>query len=159
MRLFELSEQVEAAINASVDPETGVIDDAALAQLESLELARDEKALAVASYLLGCEAEADAIEATAKRLMDRARVHRNQGARLRAYIADNIPAGSKISDDRVAISFRKSQAVEVTDESKLDESFWRVRREVAKSEIRDALKAGTEVAGAHLVTRWGLTIK
>ena len=47
----------------------------------------------------------------------------------------------------------------MTDEAKLDESFWRVKREVAKSDIRDALKEGREVAGAQLVTRHALVIR
>ena len=122
-------------------------------------MARDAKCLAVAAYAVGQEREADAIAEQAKRLQARAAVHANHARRLRAYIADNLPVGMKLEDERVALSWRKSQAVEITDEAKLDESFWRVRREVAKSDVGEALKAGETVAGAQLVTRWNLVIR
>lgn len=145
-------------MNSSVD-ENGEISDAGLAALEELELSRDQKALACAAYALGCFAEADAVEMNAKRLADRARMHRNQGVRLTNYIEANLPVGTKLRDDRVSLGWRKSTAVEVTDESLIPEECWRVKREIAKSEISAALKEGREVPGAQLITRNRLSIK
>lgn len=159
MRLFDIAAEIESLLNASVNPETGEIEEAALAQLAELEMARDEKCLAVAAYAVGQEREAEAIEEQAKRLRARAAVHANHAARLRAYVAEHLPVGTKIADARVALSWRKSVAVEITDTDKLPAQFWRVRSEPAKSDVSEALKAGEEVAGAQLVTRHALVIK
>lgn len=159
MRLFDLAEQVERVLAEAIDTETGVIDDARLEELNNLEMARDDRALAVAAYALGCEAEADAVEATAKRLMERARVHRAQGKRLRVYISECIPNGTKLRNDQVEIGWRRSQAVEVPDEEKLSDTWFRYTRTVAKDEIKAALKAGETVDGAQLVTRSHLVIR
>lgn len=158
MRLFEISERLEHLLNLSVD-ENGEINEAALEELTALEEARDAKALAVASYIVGQEAEADAIEATAKRLRERAAVHRRHAARLRQYVESCVPAGEKISDDRVSISWRKSQAVRVVDEAAIPDEHWRYTREVDKAAIRDALKAGEAVPGCELEHRTALVIK
>lgn len=128
-------------------------------ELAALEEARDTKALAVAAYALGQEAEADAIEATAKRLRERAAVHRRHAARLREYVAANIAPGEKLADDRVALSWRKSQAVRVADESSVPDDYYRYSREIDKAQIHDALKAGTEVPGCEMETRQSLVIK
>jgi len=159
MRLFDINAELEALLNASVDPDTGEIDETQLAAIAELEMTRDERCLAVAAYAIGQEAEADAIEAQAKRLKARAAIHYNHAARLRALVADVLPTGTKLADDRVALGWRKSQAVEVTDEAKLTDEWFRVKREVDKSALREHLKEGIEIDGAQLVTRWGLTIK
>lgn len=158
MKLFQISERIEHLLNLSVD-ENGEINEAALDELAELEEARDAKALAVAAYALGQEAEADAIEATAKRLRERAAKHRRHAARLREYIACNVPAGEKLADDRVEIAWRKSQAVRVVDESAIPDEHWRYTREVDKAAIRDALKAGASVPGCELENRTSLVIK
>lgn len=159
MRLFEISEKIEALLNASVDPETGEIIEVALDALEELEEARDAKALAVAAYALGQEAEADAIRATAKRLQERAAVHERHAARLRQYIADHIVPGEKLSDARVAISWRKSEAVVIDDEAALPDPFFRYTRTPAKDEIKRTIKSGIGVDGAHLESRMNVVIK
>jgi cell division septum initiation protein DivIVA len=159
MKLFEISQHIEALLNASVDPETGEIVEAALEELEALEEARGAKALAVAAYALGQEAEAEAIRATAKRLTARAAVHEKHAERLRQYIADHIVEGEKLSDDRVSISWRKSDAVVIDDETALPDPFWRYKREPAKDEIKRTIKSGIGVDGAHLETRMNVVLK
>lgn len=159
VRLFDIAAQIEALLNASVDPDTGEVREEALAELDALETARDEKALAVAAYLLGQEAEADAIDETAKRLRARAQVHRNHAERLRRYLADHLPAGTKLADARVKIGWRKSRAVRVVEPEKLPEPYWRVVREVDKRAVGDALKSGAEVPGCELEDRLNLVVK
>lgn len=68
----------------------------------------------------------------------------------------------KIDTPTLKISFRKSEAIEIEDESKLPESVkeevpatWKV----SKTKIKELIKAGTEVPGASLVTRQNLQIK
>lgn len=159
MRLFEIHEAIEALLNASVDRETGEVCEEALAELEALEHARDAKALAVAAYLLGQEAEAEAIEATAKRLAQRAAVHRRHAERLRRYLADHLEPGQTLADDRVAISWRRSQAVVVDDADAVPDDYCAIERRPRRSLIGAALKAGEDLPGAHLEARTHLVVR
>jgi len=160
MRLFEIDYQIEALLNASVDRETGEINEDALAELEALEVQRDDKALAVAAYIVGQEAEAEAVKAQAKRLADRAAKHERHAERLREYLQAHLPTGTKLRDERVEIGWRKSTAVEIDVETaELPPEMCRVTVAPDKRAIGDALKAGEEVKGCRLVQRQSVQIR
>lgn len=160
MRLYDISQQIEALLDASVDRDTGEINEAALAELESLEEQRATKALAVAAYLVGQRLEADAIKAQAKRLAERAAVHARHADRLERYLEANLSVGEKLSDARVAISWRKSRAVEIDcDPTELPEDYCRIRCEPDKASIRAALEAGENIDGARLVERHAIQVR
>lgn len=160
MRLYDISQAIEALLDASVDRETGEINEAALAELEALEEQREAKALAVAAYLVGQRLEADAIKAQAKRLAERAAVHARHADRLERYLESNLAVGEKLSDARVAISWRKSRAVEVDcDPTELPEEYVRIRCEADKAALKAALESGEQVKGARLVERQSLIVR
>jgi hypothetical protein len=161
MRLFEIDALLETLLNESVNPETGEIAPEALAEIEALEMALNEKALAVAAYIVGQECEAQAVKMQAKRLEERAAKHERHAARLREYLAAHLPPGTKLHDDRVEIGWRKSQAVEVDDVGKLPDELVKVTvtANPDKPAIRAALKAGEPVPGARLVERTHLVVK
>lgn len=161
MRLYEISDAIEKVLAERTDHETGEIGDDALAELDALEMERDQKALAVLAYAKGEDAEADGIEAEAKRLLERARIPRKRATRLRDYVEQHVERGKKISDARVAISWRKSTRVEIDPgaEEKLPERFVRVKIEPNKVAIGAALAQGETVDGARLVERLGMVVK
>jgi hypothetical protein len=70
-------------------------------------------------------------------------------------------SGEKFKTSRCAVSYRKTQAVKITDESLLPDTYIRrkVIEEPDKVAIREALKAGGKVAGACLEDRQSMTIK
>ena len=160
MKLFEIDAQIEALLNASVDRETGEIDEAALAELEALEVARDEKALAVAAYAIGQQAESEAVRAQAKRLSERAAKHERHATRLVEYLQAHLPVGTKLRDERVEIGWRKSSAVEIdVDVAELPPEVCRVTVAPDKRAITEMLKAGDEVKGCRLVTRQHIAVQ
>lgn len=160
MRLYDISQAIEALLDASVDRETGEINEAALAELEALEEQREAKALAVAAYLVGQRLEADAIKAQAKRLAERAAVHARHADRLERYLESHLAVGEKLSDARVALSWRKSRAVEVDcDPTELPEEYCRIRCEADKTALKAALESGEQVKGVRLVERQNLQVK
>jgi len=158
-KLFEIHDAIERVLAEEVDYETGEITDETLAKLDALEIARDEKALAVARYLIGEASEGERVKAQADRLATRAKAHANRAERLKGYLQANLPIGHKIRDDVVQIGWRKSSAVHIHHEDELPEEFWRVRREPDKQRAKDALKEGREVPGAELVVRHHLSIR
>ena len=161
MRLFEINEALEALLN-EVDPETGelVCD---MDALEALTLARDEKLEGLALYVKNEAAEAEAIESEAKKLQERAKAAKNRADRAKAFLAQQLN-GDKFQTARVAVSWRKSESVELT------EAFmpWAIKNdaylrykdpEPDKAAIKAALKAGGVVLGAELVSKSSMTIK
>lgn len=161
MRLFEISDQIEQILADQVDHDTGEITAEAIELLEALELERDAKALAVAAYLVGERAEADAIARQAKVLLERADRHHKRADRLQDYLVQHIDAGRKLSDTRVSISWRKSTRVEIAEgaEEKLEERFVRVTVAPDKIALKEALAKGEKVDGARLVERVGIVVR
>lgn len=168
MRLYDVAAEIEAVLLAGVDQETGEISDEALRQIEELELERDRKALDLAAWVKGQEAEAEAIRQECERLSRRASVLTRRAERVRELLERVVPVGTKLSDPRAALSWRKSEAVEIRDERKLVEA-WEQRElpaEVAgyklivsKLAVKALLRAGQAVPGAELVQRHNLQIK
>ena len=157
--LFKIHDAIEFVLAREVDVETGEITDETLFKLDELELARDDKALAVAAYLLGERAEAKAVKEQADRLAARARAHKARADRLLNYLRSNLPDGLKLSDARVQIGWRRSTAVEVDDDASLPDALTRITVTADKTAIKEALKAGEDVPGARLVTRNSVSVR
>ena len=106
-------------------------------------------------------AEATACKAEAKAFTDRAKTAENKAEWLKRYIASMLEE-KPFKTAKIAITFRNSQAVEVTDFSKLLEhdEFLRYKDpEPDKAKIKEALKAGEKVEGCILVDRKSMLIK
>lgn len=160
MKLYEISDKIEAVLIAGTDTETGEITDEALAALDDLEGELEQKALNVGCYIKGEEAEAEAVMAEAKRLQARAQIHKRRAERLLKYLASHVE-GQSFKDARCQIGWRKSKAVEVEDVAKLPEEYVRTKLtlEPDKTTLRKILSAGIEVDGAELVERWSLQVR
>lgn len=160
MTLYEIDAQLEGLLE-QVDPETGeLLCD--LEQLEALSLERDRKLENLALYVKNRDAEAKAIREEEKALADRRRGLERKAERARDFLARML-AGEKFTTPKVAVSWRKSEAVEIgmsffsTD---ANERFLRYKEpDPDKAAIKAALKAGEEITGAELVTNLNMTIK
>ena len=131
--------------------------------LTELELERNKKLEAVALYIKSLEAEAEAMKAEAKKLADRREAKERKAERLLSYISNSMHAlgDTKLETAKVALSFRKSEAVEVYDPVLLPAEFTKTKTTVTpdKTAIKAAIKAGQEVAGATLEIKKNLQIK
>lgn len=160
MRLYEINAALEALLE-QVDEETGELT-CDLEQLDALMMERDEKLEGLALYCKNADAEAKAIREEEKALAERRRSLENKAERVKGFLAEQL-AGEKFSTPKVAVSYRKSEQVEVsaaffTDES--NERFLRFKDpEADKTAIKAALKAGEKVPGAEIVTRTNMSIK
>ena len=164
MKLYEIADEIELILSREVDFETGEVTDETLAKLEELEMARDEKALAVAAYLKGELSEADAVMREVEILKKRADGHKKRAARLVGYLEQYIPAESEpLSDARSQISWRKNPpSVVIQEERLLPNAYLRVIPETTepdKKAIKEMLKSGKKVAGAILYAGKRLVIK
>lgn len=159
--IFAIEDHIEAVLNATVDRETGEISEDGIAALDALEGEKREVMLATAAYAKGQRAEAAAIQAVADGLLDRARRHLAHASRLESYVEKSMEPGEKLSDARVALSWRKSTSVQIISEDALPDLYWRTKttRTPDKTMIGEALKDGAEIPGATLLTVHRLQVK
>ena len=154
MNLFELNQAVRD-FELEIDEETGEILNADA--LDSLELERDTKIENIALWIKNLKAEAEAVKKQKEAFYSREKALTNKAERLKEYLANNL-RGEKFKTERVVLSWRKSQAVEV-DDNFSDERFIKYEPKISKSEIKDALKSGEIIEGARLVENNSLQIK
>lgn len=154
MNLFELNQAVRD-FELEIDEETGEILNADA--LDSLELERDTKIENIALWIKNLKAEAEAVKKQKEAFYSREKALTNKAERLKEYLANNL-MGEKFKTERVVLSWRKSQAVEV-DDNFSDERFIKYEPKISKSEIKDALKSGEIIEGARLVENNSLQIK
>ena len=65
----------------------------------------------------------------------------------------------KIETDYGKISFRKSKAVEISDERLLPESCFIIKKEVSKTAIKKAIENNEDIQGASIIENKSLQIK
>ena len=153
MKLYEIDE----AILACIDQETGEIIDPE--QLDALQIEREAKLEGVALWIKDLKAEAEALKAEKQAFAERQKAAETKAESLKKWLADAL-AGEKFKTTRVAVSFRKTKSVQVSDIWALDESFIKYAEPTAdKAAIKKAIEAGEEVNGATLVESLSLSVK
>lgn len=156
MTLYEINEQIQKAIELGFDPDTGEILDASA--LEQLQMDRDEKIENICLYIKDLVAESKALADEAKALSERKERSARKAESLKNYLQAML-GGQKWKSSKAAVSYRKTQAVVIDDINALKPEFMRVKTEPDKTAIKDVLKAGAAVAGAHLEDRQSMSIK
>lgn len=161
--LYEIDGRVWDVIQRgySLDEETGEFwDDSAF---EALDMERTAKLEGCALWIKNLEADVEAMKVEEKKLAERRRVLENKAERMRDYVARSMQTfgDPRIETARVALSFRKSEAVAVLDAAALPREFVTVKTTEApdKTAIKKALKAGQDVPGAALEVRQSLQVK
>ena len=154
--------EIDQAILECVDIETGEIIDAE--QLDKLQMERDTKLENVACWIKDLKAEAEALKNEKQALAERQKVAENKAESLKKWLAYALQ-GEKFKTTKCAISFRKTEAVEVTDEGlnnlmkEHDELLTYKAPEPNKTAIKQAIKDGLNVAGVQLVQNISTIIK
>ena len=153
--------EIDQALLSLIDPDTGEIGDYDI--FCELQMEREAKVENMALWIKNLNAEADAIKAEKDNLADREKAARNKADRLKKYLAE-ILQGEKFSSPKVAISYRKSTAVEIADEAEFisrgpKEYLIPQPPKIDKKAISEILKAGKEIPGASLVERDNIQIK
>lgn len=163
MNLYEINAEINALIENGTDPDTGelMIDQAAL---EALQLERDVQIENIALYIKNLNAEASAIKEEETILAQRRTVALNKAERLSNFLSSVIN-GESFSSPKVAISYRKSSAVDIEDgfiEWAMNNAADLLRYkepEADKKAIAQFFKDGGETPYAKIVYRSSMTIK
>lgn len=154
MTIYEIDERLASC----VDPETGeVLDNDAL---DALQMARDEKIENVACWIKNELSLIDGMKLERANLAVRVSTAEKRVERLKNYLAYALD-GHKWQSAKASISFRNSQAVEITDAALIPADYIRVKevREPDKIKIKDALTEGEIIPGTRLQKNLNVQIK
>lgn len=122
--------EIDSTIMDCVDEETGEIID--LEKLEALNIERDKKVEGIALAVKNYAAEAKAIKEEEE----------------------------KLKTARVSVFYKSNESVTIDDLGSLSEEYIRIPEPQAdKTAIKKAIKAGKEVAGAHLETSKSVIVR
>ena len=146
MNLYEIDD----AILECVDLETGEIFDAE--KFEQLEIERETKIENICCWIKNLKAEKDAFA-------QRQKSAENKMESLKRYISAYLD-GEKFKTAKVAVSFRKSESLEILEGANIPDEYLRFKEpEVNKVELKKALKAGERFDGVQLVENLNIQIR
>ncbi len=165
MKLYEIDHQIQALFD-KLEHGLEVCDSAETtsveAQLNQLMIDKKAKLESCAKALRNLEAYEEALTNEATDLKYKASVVQKQIDWLRSYIGNSLGTGNELQTSIGTLGWRKSSAVEISDEFLVPEQFWKTKttREISKTLITDHLKGGGDpIPGASLVEKFNLRIK
>ena len=163
MKLFDIDEKLAACVKLDesrvVDTESGEIID--LEAIAALEMERDKKIENLGCWYKNLLADAEALKAQKKAFAEREKAAKAKAESLRGFLGRYLN-GKKFETAKVAMSFRKSEAVEFDAKciGDVPEEFLKFKDpELDKVAVKKAIKAGETVPGCELVARQNLQIK
>lgn len=151
--LYQINEQILSCI----DTESGEVVDGE--RLAELAVERDEKLENVALWIKNLSADAAMYKAEKEAFAEREKAAEQKAECLKVWLA-NALEGEKFSTGRVAVTFRKSMAVEC-DIGKVPEQYIvkKIERAPDKKAIGAMLKSGEKIDGCRLVERQNIQIR
>lgn len=153
--LYELNYLIDN-FEFNIDEETGEILNAD--ELDQIQLEKDEKIENIALWIKNLNADAEAYKREKDSFAQKERVAKNKIDSLKSYLTFAL-AGEKFNSERVSISYRKSESVELAHE--FDDPRFLIPQEpkIDKMAIKKALKDGEEIKGAILLEKQNIQIK
>ena len=148
---------IDNAILSCVDMETGEIIDAE--KLDELKMEKEQKIRNIACWVKELNAEAEALKKQKDSFAAREKAAKNKAESLKAYLSSYL-GGKAAKGTEYQISFRASQATEITDEDAIPSAFFIPQPgKLDKDGLLKALKGGAVIPGAHLIERKNIQIK
>lgn len=154
--------EIDNAMFSLIDEETGEIKD--FEAFEELQMQKEEKIENTALWYKNLVAESKAIREEEKALAERRKSLEHRAESLKNFVNQALQ-GNKFSTSKVAISYRKSTAVEVDDEfidyaMKNNSDLLTYKQpEPNKTAIKEILQGGFDIPHAKLTVRNNMSIK
>ena len=150
--------EIDQAILECLDAETGEIIDPE--RLDNLFMERNQKIENVALWIKNLESDALAFKAEKDAFAYREKAASAKAERLKAWLAQVLD-GEKFSTSKCAVTFRRSEKVEITEEYLVPRQFMLATTtyKADKAAIKEAIKHGDEIRGCRLVENLNTQIK
>lgn len=146
-----------------IDLETGEIKPEIMQQLSISRNELETKAVDYGYVIKAFDDEIDIIDREIERLEERKAYVKKNKERMKTIVGSAMEEFgiNKIKSETLQLSFRKSESVEVFDESLVDDKFKKIKTEISldKTAIKNAIKNGEDVQGAKIVEKNNLQIK
>lgn len=156
--------EIEQSMLDCVDMETGEVIDAE--KLDALQMEHTKKLESIALWIKNLESDVEAYKVEMESFAARRRAAERKVEGLKAYLS-NVLHGQKFNTTRCAVSFRKSQSVEIDDEEEF--RVWAIYNspsllvaqepKISRVEVKAQLKEGMQIPGAALVEKLNINIK
>lgn len=155
--LYQIRQEIEA-FEYEIDEETGEFLNALA--WDELNMAYEEKVENIACYIKNLASDVLAFKAEEESIAKRRRSMEKKIDYLKKLLSNNM-GGEKFSTAKCAVSFRRSETVDVEDIAYLPAELLRVKTtyEADKTAIKAAIKAGKEIKGCRLVENISTQIK
>ena len=153
---------IDSAIAALVDPETGELGD--YEAFQRLQMEREAKIENLALLYKETRATAEAIKAEADRLIQRRRVLEHNMRRMQEYLA-LVLDGEKFSSPRCTVSYRRSEGTETDPEfigwarEHRPELLMEQQPKIDTQQLKRELKDGLVCDHARLVERQNVQVR
>lgn len=153
MNLYEINQEILSL----VDPDTGeILDFEAFAELQ---MEREQKIENIVLWHKNLVAEAAALKAEKDAFAEREKAAKNKAESLKKYL-DTILQGQPLKTTKFSVTYRKSEQTVIDDISKIPAEYLKpVEPEADKTAIKNAIKAGAEIAGAHIEEKMNMSIR
>lgn len=150
--------QIDQGILECIDLETGEVIDPD--RLESLQMERELKLEGVACWIKNLISDAEAIKAEKDALAEREAKCRKKADSLKEWLGYAL-AGEKFNTAKCAVSFRKSEQVDILDANIIPKKLMTktVTMKPDKVAIKALLKEGKAVKGCCLIENQNIQIK
>lgn len=154
MNIYEINQ----AIMSCIDFDSGEVID--LEKLQELQMEKEQKIENVACWIKNLAAESAAIKDEISNLQDRMKANEKKAESLKGYLNYALE-GEKFHTAKVAVSWRKSEQVNVVDEAIIPKKYLvkTVSVKPDKTAIKDLLKQGKTVKGCELLLKYNAQIK
>lgn len=158
MTLYEIDKEIQALIT-----EDGEIED--IERFDALAMERNKKIENVGCWVKNLTAEVAAMKEEKKRLEDRIKSKDRMVDSLEWWL-DKALDGQKFESPRVAISYRKSKAVEIQDEAVFKAwakdnapALLKVTYTIDKTGVKNYIASGAECPCAEIAERKSMQVK
>jgi len=151
VKLYEIDEQI-----ASLIDEDGCITDPEA--WDKLNMERQDKIESVALWIKNLRADVEAYKSEIKSFEERKKSAENKIEGLTNWLEYALD-GEKLKTDKVQVSYRKSDRVEIAEDAQIPEQFLKITSTPNKAEIKKYLKQGYSIEGVTLEEKRNMTIK
>ena len=160
MKLYEVNQRIEELSEQMVDIETGEINEEIFAELTELVEEKEDRLESIFLHIKNLASDITALKVERDSFDKRIKRKTREMDRLLDWTT-MLQKGKTFETDKVRVKYRRSQKVEIKDESLIPEKFLKVKTTSTpdKTAIKDVLKNGGYVEGAVLVERFNPNIE
>jgi len=157
--LYKLSENYNQVIDIADQLDEGTLKDT----LDSIEEVFDDKVENIAKSIKEIEGQADMIKAEKDRLAKREQVMRNNAKSMKIYMQEQMEAigKRKVQGELLTVAIQKNApSVKIESEQYIPEGFYVPQpSKLDKTQLKNELKNGLEIAGVELVQTESVRIR